>query len=94
MNMNKRAIWVWHSDAPHGGMLFRGNPNPPEKTPPYHFGDIENLLAGEELVCADTRRELEMESGVAEWNRRFKQFKVKPVCVIVEIHRHHKCKGE
>lgn len=81
--MMKRSIWVWHCDRPQGGFLFRGNPNP--KIPAYHLGNIENLIWGEDLAFAETRRELELEFGVAEWNIHFPQFRVKPKSVMVEI---------
>jgi hypothetical protein len=70
--MVKRSIWVWHCDRPHGGFLFCGNPNP--KIPAYHLGDVENLICGEVLVFAETRRELELEFDIAEWNVRFPQY--------------------
>lgn len=79
----KRSIWVWHCDKPQGGFLFRGNPNP--KTPAYHLGDIEDLIFGGVLVFADTRRALELEFDIAEWNVCFPQYRVKPRSVMVEI---------
>lgn len=81
--MMKRSIWVWYCDRTHGGFLFRGNPNP--KTPTYHLGDVGNLICGEVLVFAETRRELELEFNVAEWNVRFPQYRVKPKSIMVEI---------
>lgn len=86
----KRSLWVWYSDAPHGGYLFRGNPNP--GYPPYSMGDIDDLINGRRLVCAETRRALEMEVGVHEWNIRFPKHKVKPVSIMVEIRPYYKRK--
>lgn len=88
----KRSAWVWFSDKPHGGYLFRGNPNPPGTIPPYHVGGIENMVCGEELVAAETRKVLEMEMGVTEWNHRMPYFAVKPKCVMIEIRPYYKRK--
>lgn len=86
--MNKRSLWAWYSDAPHGGYLFNGNPN--LGYPPFHMGGIENIINGECLVCANTRKALVMDFGVVEWNRRFPQFRVKPVSIMVEIRPYYK----
>ena len=84
----KMSIWVWYSDAPHGGYLFEGNPN--RGAPPFHLGGIENLLCGELLVWEYTRKGLEMDTDVAWWNRDCPKFKVYPKCVTVEIRRQEK----
>ena len=88
--MNKQSLWVWYSDAPHGGYLFQGNPN--REYPSFHLGRIDNIINGERLVCAGTKKVLEMDFRVAEWNHRFPQFKVKPVSVMVEIRPYYKRK--
>ena len=80
---DKMAIWVWFCDAPHGGYLFHGNPHPLQNLPPYHLGDIENMIYGERIVCQQTRRVLEMDADIIWWNNRFPQFKVKPKNIMV-----------
>ena len=88
----KRAVWVWCCDKPHGGYLFRGNPNVP-RMPPYHLGNILTLVdCGHTLVTSETRKTLEMESGVLEWNLRMPFFEVKPKCVMIEIRPYYKRK--
>ena len=81
--MNRKSIWVWYSDAPQGGYLFRGNPN--LDCPPYHTGDVCHMIFGYEIVCAETRKALEMEVGIAEWQLKFPKFKVKAKRIVVEI---------
>ena len=85
---DKMSIWVLHSNAPHGGYLFHGNPN--QDIPPYHLGDIENILYGEKLVWAYTRKVLEMDTGILWWNERFPKHRVKPKSVMVEIRPYYK----
>ena len=91
---DKRSIWTWYCDSPQGGFLFRGNPNPPDRTPPYHLGGIRNLINGEVLVCAETVAALKLEFGVDEWNLRFPQFRVKPKSVMIEIRPYYAKKKE
>lgn len=88
--VSKRSLWVWYSDAPHGGYLFEGNPN--RVCPPFHLGRIDNIINGERLVCANTRKALEMNFEVAVWDNKFPQFKIKPVSVMVEIRPYYKRK--
>ena len=78
---DKISIWVWFCDAPHGGYLFHGNPNPLQ--PPYHLGDIENMIYGERIVFQQTRRVLEMDTDIIWWNDMYPQFKVKPRNIMV-----------
>ena len=85
---DKMSIWVWYSDAPYSGYLFHGNPN--HGVPPYHFGGIENLLFGDRLVWAHTRKVLEMDAGIMWWNERFPKQRVKPKSVMVEIRPYYK----
>lgn len=87
---DKMSIWAWHSDATHGGYLFHGNPNP--DTPPLHFGGIINIVHGERLVSAETRKALEMDTGIIWWNEHFPQFRVKPKSVMLEIRPYYKRK--
>ena len=82
---SKYAVWVWYCDLPQGGYLFRGNPNPPSKTPPYHLNSVFGLVHGEQIVWAETRKTLEAELGVDEWNMKFPQFRVKPKSVLIDI---------
>lgn len=89
--MNKMSIWVWHTDAPHGGYLFHGNPN--RGLPPFHLGSIENLLCGESLVWEHTRRALDMNLDIHWWNTQFPKYKVKPTSIMVEIRPYRKHRG-
>lgn len=84
----KLSIWVLYSDAPHGGYLFKGNPN--RGVPPYHLGGIENLLCGEHLVWSYTRKVIENEAGIMWWNERFPQQRVKPKSIMVEMRPYYK----
>lgn len=77
------SVWVWHSDAPHGGYLFHGNPN--SGMPPFHFGSLENLLCGEWLVWEHTRRALEMDIRVIEWNNHPRTMRVQPKLITIEL---------
>lgn len=77
------SVWAWHCDASHGGYLFDGNPN--HELPPFHLGDIENILCGENLTWANTRKVLEMNADVLWWNQRFPRHRVKPQLVTIEI---------
>ena len=92
----KRSMWVWFCEKTHGGYLFRGNPNITSGNarwidiPPYHIGGIDNIINGETLVCAETKKALEMEAGVMEWNLYFPQFSVKPKCVMIEVRPYYK----
>ncbi len=86
----KQSIWVLYSDAPHGGYLFHGNPN--LELPPYHLGGILNVLYGEKLVWAYSRKMLEMEMGVMLWNERVPDFRVKPKSVMVEMRPYYRAK--
>lgn len=81
--MDKISVWVWHSDAPHGGYLFHGNPNP--GIPQFHLGNLENLLCGEWLVWERTRRALEMDMSIAEWNHHPRTMKVRPKLITIEL---------
>ena len=79
------TIWAWYSDAPHGGYLFHGNPNP--DMPPYHLGGLENLVCGEWLVWEHTRHALEMDLRIEEWNHhpRTMTMKVRPKLITIEL---------
>ena len=79
----KLTIWAWYSDAPHGGYLFFGNPNP--DMPPYHLGGLENLVCGEWLVWAHTRHTLEMDLRIEEWNHHPRTMKVRPRLITIEL---------
>lgn len=81
--MNKISIWVWYSDAPYGGYLFQGNPNP--GMPRYHIGRLENLLCGELLVWERTRRILEMDMSIVEWNHHPRTMRVRPKLITIEL---------
>ena len=81
--MNKMSVWVWYSDAPHGGYLFQGNPNP--GMPPFHLGSLENLLCGGRLVWQHTRRALEMDMRIMEWNHHPRTMLVRPKLITVEL---------
>ena len=89
--MNKMSIWVWYSDAPHGGFLFEGNPN--RGMPPFHIGGIENLLCGELLVWERTRKALEMDTDILWWNERFQSIRVKPKSIMVEMRPYYRQKS-
>ena len=82
---DKISVWSWHSDAPHGGYLFHGNPN--SGMPPFHLGRLENLLYGERLVWEHTRRALEMDMSIVEWNHhpRTTNRKVSPRLITIEL---------
>lgn len=82
---DKMSVWAWHSDAPHGGYLFHGNPNP--GMPPFHIGGLENLICGEWLVWEHTRRALEMDMSIAEWNhhQRTMSMKMRPKLITIEL---------
>lgn len=84
----KRSIWVWYCDKPHGGYLFRGNSNPVAL--PFHFGGIGNLVCGETLVCAKTRHALEMDFDISVWNHRFQDLTVEPRQITIEMHSYGK----
>lgn len=79
---DKRTIWVWHCNSFNGRYLFAGNLNP--GIPPYHYGDLSNILEGEQLVWAYTRRGL-TDIAISLWNKRFPQYKVKPMKIEIEI---------
>lgn len=83
--MNKMSVWVWYSDAPHGGYLFHGNPN--LGMPPFHLGNLENLICGERLVWEHTRRTLEMDMRIVEWNHhpRTMKWHVCPKLITIEL---------
>lgn len=81
--MCKMSVWAWHCDAPQGGYLFRGNPN--RGLPPFHFGSIENILGGEHLLWEHTRKALEMDVRILEWNARFPEHRVKPRLITIEM---------
>lgn len=81
--MNKRSVWAWYCDAPQGGYLFHGNPN--RGLPQFHLGDIGNILCGEHLVWEYTRKMLEMDTHVLEWNKWFPGHRVKPKLITLEI---------
>ena len=85
---DKMSIWVLVSEAAHGGCLFYGNPN--HGCPPYHLGDIENILFGERLVWEHTRKAVEMDAGILWWNERFPNQRVKAKSVMVEIRPFYK----
>ena len=89
---DKISVWAWRTDAPHGGFLFHGNPNPPDKTPPYHLNGVLGFLNGERLVWATTRKTLEMDIEVERWNLAFPQFRIKPVCIMVDIRKYYRHK--
>lgn len=82
--MCKMSVWAWHCDAPQGGYLFYGNPN--RGLPSFHFGGIENIMCGERLVWEHTRKALEMDARILEWNEWFPGYRVKPKLVTVEMH--------
>ena len=77
------SFWALFCKSEHGGYLFHRNPNPGYG--PYHLGRIENLLDGETLVQGRTRRELEMDMGIAAWNADHPWYKVSPRRVMLEI---------
>lgn len=79
----KMSVWAWHCDAPQGGYLFHGNPN--RGIPSFHFGGIENILCGEHLIWEHTRKALEMDVRILEWNERFSGLRVKPKIITVEM---------
>ena len=83
--MDERTIWVWFCEYPMG-FLFEGNPNP--ECPPFHSGDISNLLMGKKLVWGHTRWELENRTGFSksEWKRKFPKYKILPKKVKFEIY--------
>ena len=81
--MCKMTVWVWHCDAPQGGYLFHGNPN--RELPSFHFGGIENILCGEHLIWEHTRKSLEMDSRILEWNERFPGHRVKPKLITIDM---------
>lgn len=81
--MCKMSVWAWHCDAPHGGYLFHGNPNP--GLPPFHLGGIEDILCGRHLVREYTRKVLEMDVRILEWNKRFPHLRVRPKLVTIEM---------
>jgi hypothetical protein len=70
------TIWVLYSDAPHGGYLFYGNPNP--DIPSFHFGDLEGLLYGKRLVWENTKKSLKEHNIEEKWNHMFPLQKVVP----------------
>ena len=88
MRNEKMSIWVWYSDAPHGGYLFEGNPN--RDMPPFHIGEILNLLCGEKIVWEHTRKVLEMNMDIAWWNERFPFMRVKPKSIMVEMRPYYR----
>ena len=88
--MMKRSIWALYCDKPHGGYLFHGNPNPPDRVPQFHLGSVENLICGESLVCAKNRKTLEMDMRIIEWNSHFPMFRVKPKSIMLEIRPYYK----
>ena len=79
----KMSVWAWHCDAPQGGYLFYGNPN--RGLPSFHFGGIENILRGEHLVWEYTRKTLEMDARILEWNEWFPSHRVKPKLITIEM---------
>ena len=79
----KMTVWAWYCDAPQGGWLFHGNPN--RGLPPFHFGTIENVLHGEHLIWEHTRKALEMDIRIVEWNERFQGHRVKPKLITLEL---------
>ena len=79
---DKRTIWVWHCNSFNGRYLFAGNPN--ADIPPYHFGDISNVLDGERLVWSYTRSGLK-DIAISLWNKRFPEYRVKPMKIEIEI---------
>ena len=88
--MSERLLWVWRSDAQHGGYLFRGNPNP--GCPPYSMGDINDIIYGRRLVCAETIRALcDLDKdGIHEWNNHFPKWRVEPVRIQISIRQYDK----
>lgn len=81
--MQKMSVWAWHCDAPQCGYLFHGNPNC--EMPSYHFGSLENLICGEWLVWERTRKALEMDTRILEWNEWFPGYRVKPKLITIEM---------
>ena len=84
-----RTVWVYECQPER--WLFRGNPNTAVRkdVPPFHLGGLYELINGHELVYAETRKGLEMEIAVAEWNLFFPQFKVKPKCIMFTWKKHY-----
>ena len=72
--MNKRIIWVLMEEST-GLVLFHGNPNP--ECPPYHVGDISNLLYGKLIVWGHTKYEVERQFNSNEWRWSFPKYPYK-----------------
>ena len=81
--MCKMSVWAWHCDSPQGGYLFYSNPN--RGLPPFHFGGIENIMCGEHLIWEYTRKVLEMDARILEWNECFPGYRVKPKLITIEM---------
>lgn len=81
--MCKMSVWAWHCNAPQGGYLFYGNTH--RGLPPFHFGGIENIMCGEHLVSEHTRKMLEKDAYILQWNAWFPGYRVKPKLITIEM---------
>ena len=87
--MSKRVIWVWVCEK-NGDVLFHGNLNP--GCPPYHMGDISNLLMGENIVWGYAKWELENEFCKKAWRQKFPTIKIKPKKIVIGFEPYKKAR--
>lgn len=78
--MSKRVIWVLMCEK-DGCVLFHGNLNP--DCPPYHLGDISDLLMGNQLVWGHSKWEVEKQFDKKKWRRKFPIFKIKAKKIVI-----------